>query len=157
MTIALMFVGMVALILLNVPIAISLGVVAMAAMVWSGGLDALLNAAIVMYGGATSFPLLAIPLFILAGAIMNSSSLSRRGPSVRHRRPERLGQLRLRPQLPRPAGDGAGAARSRAESGAVDRQPRLEQPAHGGRRPDVPVPRQREPGAGDGHAHPRGV
>jgi C4-dicarboxylate transporter, DctM subunit len=37
-----------------------------------------LNSAIVMFTGATSFPLLAIPLFILAGAIMNSSSLSRR-------------------------------------------------------------------------------
>lgn len=73
-----MFLGLVALILLNVPIAISLGIVAMAAMVASGGMDALLNAAIVMFNGATSFPLLAIPLFILAGAIMNTSSLSRR-------------------------------------------------------------------------------
>ena len=78
MTVALMFLGLVGLILLNVPIAVSLGVVAMSAMVYSGGMDALLNAAIVMYTGATSFPLLAIPLFILAGAIMNSSSLSRR-------------------------------------------------------------------------------
>lgn len=78
MIVGLMFMGMVALILLNVPIAISLGIVAMGAMVWSGGIDALLNAAIVMFNGATSFPLLAIPLFILAGAIMNSSSLSRR-------------------------------------------------------------------------------
>jgi C4-dicarboxylate transporter, DctM subunit len=74
----LMFLGLVGLILLNVPIAVALGVVAMAAMVGSGGVDALLNAAIVMFTGATSFPLLAIPLFILAGAIMNSSSLSRR-------------------------------------------------------------------------------
>ncbi len=78
MIVGLMFIGMVALILLNVPIAISLGIVAMGAMVWSGGIDSLLNAAIVMFTGATSFPLLAIPLFILAGAIMNSSSLSRR-------------------------------------------------------------------------------
>jgi C4-dicarboxylate transporter DctM subunit len=78
MIIAAMFTGLVGLILLNVPIAISLGIVAMAAMVFSGGMDALLNSAIVMYTGATSFPLLAIPLFILAGAIMNSSSLSRR-------------------------------------------------------------------------------
>jgi C4-dicarboxylate transporter, DctM subunit len=78
MIVALMFIGMVGLILLNVPIAISLGIVAMGAMVWSGGIDSLLNAAIVMFNGATSFPLLAIPLFILAGAIMNSSSLSRR-------------------------------------------------------------------------------
>jgi tripartite ATP-independent transporter DctM subunit len=31
-----------------------------------------------MYQGATSFPLIAIPLFILAGAIMNTSGISRR-------------------------------------------------------------------------------
>ena len=73
-----MFAGLVALILLNVPIAIALGIVAMSAMVYSGGMDSLLNAAIVMFTGATKFPLLAIPLFILAGAIMNTSSLSRR-------------------------------------------------------------------------------
>ena len=78
MTVGLMFLGLVGLILLNVPIAISLGIVAMAAMVHSGGLEALLNSALVMFTGATSFPLLAIPLFILAGAIMNTSSLSRR-------------------------------------------------------------------------------
>ena len=74
----LMFLGLVALILINVPIAIALGSVAMVAMVWFGGLDSLLSAAITMFSGATSFPLLAIPLFVLAGAIMNSSSLSRR-------------------------------------------------------------------------------
>ena len=78
MIVALMFLGLVGLILLNVPIAIALGLVAMGAMVYSGGVDALLNSAIVMFNGATSFPLLAIPLFILAGAIMNTSSLSRR-------------------------------------------------------------------------------
>ena len=78
MTVALMLLGLVALILVNVPIAIALGIVAMGAMVWSQGLDSLLNSALVMFTGATSFPLLAIPLFILAGAIMNTSSLSRR-------------------------------------------------------------------------------
>ena len=36
------------------------------------------NVALTMYEGAQSFPLLAIPMFILAGAIMNSSSISRR-------------------------------------------------------------------------------
>jgi tripartite ATP-independent transporter DctM subunit len=75
---ALMFVGLVVLILINVPIAVALGVVAMTAMAASGGIESLVNAALVMFTGATSFPLLAIPLFILAGAIMNSSSLSRR-------------------------------------------------------------------------------
>jgi len=74
----LMFVGLLALILINVPIAVALGAVAMAAMVWHGGMESLLGAAITMFNGATSFPLLAIPLFVLAGAIMNSSSLSRR-------------------------------------------------------------------------------
>ncbi|MBA3590603.1 TRAP transporter large permease [Methylibium sp.] len=78
MIVAFMFLALVGLILFNVPIAVALGVVAMGAMVFSGGMDSLLNAAIVMFSGATSFPLLAIPLFILAGAIMNSSSLSRR-------------------------------------------------------------------------------
>ncbi len=78
MTAFLMFLGLLALILINVPIGVSLGVVAMIAMVFHGGPDSLLSAAITMFSGATSFPLLAIPLFILAGAIMNSSSLSRR-------------------------------------------------------------------------------
>ena len=73
-----MFLGLLALILINVPIGVSLGVVAMVAMVLHGGWDSLLSSAITMFTGATSFPLLAIPLFILAGAIMNSSSLSRR-------------------------------------------------------------------------------
>ena len=74
----LMFLGLLALILINVPIGVALGVVAMVAMVLLGSPDDLLSAAITMFSGATSYPLLAIPLFILAGAIMNSSSLSRR-------------------------------------------------------------------------------
>jgi C4-dicarboxylate transporter, DctM subunit len=78
MTAFLMFLGLLSLVMINVPIAVSLGVVAMAAMVFHSGMDSLLSAAITMFSGATSFPLLAIPLFILAGAIMNSSSLSRR-------------------------------------------------------------------------------
>src|SRR6478672_649510 len=36
------------------------------------------NVALVMHEGASSFPLLAIPLFELAGGIMNASSISRR-------------------------------------------------------------------------------
>ncbi len=73
-----MFLGLVVLILLNVPIAVALGIVALVAMVASSGPDILPNMALVMYGGATKFPLLAIPLFILAGAIMNASGISRR-------------------------------------------------------------------------------
>ncbi len=73
-----MFVGLVVLILINVPIAIALAVVGVIAMVWSQGTYILPNAALVMFDGATNFPLLAIPLFILAGAIMNSTGISRR-------------------------------------------------------------------------------
>ena len=78
MTIALMLFGMVSLVLLGVPIAIALGLVAVAAMVATAGPALLPNVALVMYTGATNFPLLAIPLFIFAGAIMNSSGISRR-------------------------------------------------------------------------------
>ncbi len=70
--------GLVALILINVPIAIALAIVTVVAMLASGGTATLPNLPLVMYNGATNFPLLAIPLFILAGAIMNSSGISRR-------------------------------------------------------------------------------
>ena len=78
MAILLLIVGMLALVLLNVPIAVALGIAAVAAMLASQGADVLPNLAIVMYNGATNFPLIAIPLFILAGAIMNTSGISRR-------------------------------------------------------------------------------
>src|SRR6266513_2476213 len=74
----LLFAAVLVLVVLNVPIAVSLGIVAVAAMVTSHGLGILPNLAIVAYNGATSFPLLAIPLFILAGAIMNASGISHR-------------------------------------------------------------------------------
>jgi tripartite ATP-independent transporter DctM subunit len=68
-----------ALILIGVPIAVALGLVSLVAMVMGpGGVGSLPNAGLVMFSGATSFPLIAIPLFILAGAIMNSSGISRR-------------------------------------------------------------------------------
>ena len=73
-----LFISILALIIINVPIAIALGVVAVVAMVASHGSEALLNLPLVMYTGATSFPLIAIPLFILAGAIMNASGISHR-------------------------------------------------------------------------------
>ena len=74
----LLFVAVLALVVLDVPIAVSLGVVAVIAMVATHGVAVLPNVALVTYNGATSFPLLAIPLFILAGAIMNASGISRR-------------------------------------------------------------------------------
>ncbi|MEY3969707.1 MAG: hypothetical protein RL617_720, partial [Pseudomonadota bacterium] len=77
-TMVILFGTVLVLVLLNVPIAVALGVVATAAMVLTQGPDVLPNLPIVLYQSATNFPLLAIPLFILAGAIMNSSGISRR-------------------------------------------------------------------------------
>jgi C4-dicarboxylate transporter DctM subunit len=73
-----LFGAVLALVLINVPIAVSLGIVAVSAMLVSHGTDSLPNMAVVIYNGATNFPLLAIPLFILAGSIMNASGISRR-------------------------------------------------------------------------------
>ena len=73
-----LFGAVMVLVLLNVPIAIALAVVALVAILHTGGIPALANVPLVMYTGATSFPLIAIPLFILAGAIMNASGISRR-------------------------------------------------------------------------------
>lgn len=67
-----------ALVIIDVPIAVALGIVAVVAMVVSHGFSVLPNVALVTYNGATNFPLLAIPLFILAGAIMNASGISQR-------------------------------------------------------------------------------
>ena len=78
MAILLLFVGVLVLVLLNVPIAVALGIAAVSAMLASQGTGILPNLALVMYNGATNFPLIAIPLFILAGAIMNTSGISRR-------------------------------------------------------------------------------
>ena len=78
MEILLLFGSVLALVVIDVPIAVSLGVVAVVAMVSTQGTAALPNFPITLYNGAISFPLIAIPLFILAGAIMNSSGISRR-------------------------------------------------------------------------------
>ena len=78
MTALLMLVGLVLLVLINVPIAIALAVVATVTIAAGSGPEALPNVALLMFDGATRFPLIAIPLFILAGAIMNASGISRR-------------------------------------------------------------------------------
>ncbi len=78
MTILVMLVALIVLVYANVPIAIALAVIATAAILLTQGAYMLPNVALTMYEGAQSFPLLAIPMFILAGAIMNSSSITRR-------------------------------------------------------------------------------
>ena len=78
MQILLVFACVLALVLIDVPIAVALGIVAVVAMVASHGLESLPNLPLELYNGATNFPLIAIPLFIMAGAIMNASGISQR-------------------------------------------------------------------------------
>ena len=78
MQILVIFGCVLALVLIDVPIAVALGIVAVVAMVASHGLDSLPNLPLELYNGATNFPLIAIPLFIMAGAIMNASGISQR-------------------------------------------------------------------------------
>jgi C4-dicarboxylate transporter, DctM subunit len=73
-----LFLALLALTILDVPIAVGLGATAAAGIVLTKGPDALADVAMGMYHGTTSFPLLAIPLFILAGSIMNACGISRR-------------------------------------------------------------------------------
>ena len=72
------FLSVIVLVLINVPIAVALGIAAVAAMLATQGAASLPNVPLTLYQGATSFPLIAIPLFILAGAIMNTSGISQK-------------------------------------------------------------------------------
>jgi len=64
------------LVLLNVPIGFALALTASFAMLIKG-ID-LLTVPLRLFNGADNFPLLAIPLFVLTGSLMNSAGISRR-------------------------------------------------------------------------------
>ena len=78
MILLVMFLSLLALVVINVPIAVALGVVAVFAIGSNSGMVGLPNTALVLYSGSLNFALIAIPLFILAGAIMNASGISKR-------------------------------------------------------------------------------
>ena len=78
MTGLLVLLCVIALVLINVPIAVALCIAAVGAMLATQGTGSLPNVPLTLYMGATSFPLIAIPLFIMAGAIMNTSGISQR-------------------------------------------------------------------------------
>lgn len=69
---------MFALIAIGLPIAVAILAAALVGVWILRGHLGLYNAALSIYDGATSFPLIAIPLFILAGALMNTGGISRR-------------------------------------------------------------------------------
>ncbi|WP_425405466.1 TRAP transporter large permease [Hwanghaeella sp.] len=78
MIILLIFLALVAMISLNVPIAVALAVSAIIGLVANEGLDSLVTVALDMYDGSTKFSLIAIPMFVLAGAIMNAGGVTDR-------------------------------------------------------------------------------
>lgn len=78
MTEAMILLGMFFMIAIGLPIAVSILGAALVGVFLNNGHLGFLNAALSVYDGATSFPLIAIPLFILAGALMNTGGISTR-------------------------------------------------------------------------------
>jgi tripartite ATP-independent transporter DctM subunit len=84
MMVVAVFGGLVGLMVIGVPIAISLALTAVATMYWMGGTDLMIMLAQRMYASTTSFPLLAIPFFIFAGNLMNTGGMTHRMFAVAH-------------------------------------------------------------------------
>ncbi len=78
MTEALILLLMFVLIAIGLPIAVAILASALVGVFILNGHLGFLNAALSIFDGATSFPLIAIPLFILAGALMNTGGISQR-------------------------------------------------------------------------------
>lgn len=72
------FLALVAMICINVPIAVALAVSAIIGLLATEGVDSLVTVALDMYDGSTKFSLIAIPMFVLAGAIMNAGGITDR-------------------------------------------------------------------------------
>ena len=72
------FLVLLLLIFINVPIAVSLAVAAIFGLVMTEGAGSLVTVALDMYDGSTKFSLIAIPMFVLAGAIMNAGGITDR-------------------------------------------------------------------------------
>lgn len=72
------FLVLLALICINVPIAVALAVAAVVGLVATEGAGSLVTVALDMYDGSTKFSLIAIPMFVLAGAIMNAGGITDR-------------------------------------------------------------------------------
>lgn len=78
MLMLLIFIALVAMICINVPIAVGLALAAILGLLATEGMDALPTVALDMYDGSTKFSLIAIPMFVLAGAIMNAGGVTDR-------------------------------------------------------------------------------
>jgi tripartite ATP-independent transporter DctM subunit len=78
MIVLFIFLALVFMIMINVPIAVALAISGVIGIVAAEGLDALVTISLDMYNGATKFSLIAIPMFVLAGAIMNAAGITQR-------------------------------------------------------------------------------
>jgi len=78
MTEALILLSLFVMIAIGLPIAVAILASALVGVYILNGHLGFLNAALSVFDGATSFRLIAIPLFILAGALMNTGGISRR-------------------------------------------------------------------------------
>jgi tripartite ATP-independent transporter DctM subunit len=66
------------MICINVPIAVALALAGVLGLLVSEGPSSLVTIALDMYDGSTKFSLIAIPMFVLAGAIMNAGGITDR-------------------------------------------------------------------------------
>ncbi len=78
MLIFLIFLSLVVMICINVPIAVALAVSAVLGLLAFEGPASVVSVALDMYDGSTKFSLIAIPMFVLAGAIMNAGGVTDR-------------------------------------------------------------------------------
>lgn len=78
MLVLLIFLALVFMICINVPIAIALSVSAIIGLLATEGVGSFPTVALDMYDGSTKFALIAIPMFVLAGAIMNAGGITDR-------------------------------------------------------------------------------
>lgn len=72
------FLVLLILICINVPIAVALAVSAIFGLLATEGPSSLVTVALDMYDGSTKFSLIAIPMFVLAGALMNAGGVTDR-------------------------------------------------------------------------------
>jgi len=72
------FIALVAMICINVPIAVALALAGVMGLLATEGAGSLVTIALDMYDGSTKFSLIAIPMFVLAGAIMNAGGVTDR-------------------------------------------------------------------------------
>ncbi len=75
---AAIFCALLAMICINVPIAVALAMCGVIGLLAVEGTGSLVTIALDMYDGSTKFSLIAIPMFVLAGAIMNAGGITDR-------------------------------------------------------------------------------